>query len=89
MTEAHVVEKMKTAQSRPDRLAEAESMMQDAIGIVQELQQEMQDWYDNMPENLQGGGKGDEVQEAADNLQQLNNDLESIDFSSISFPGMF
>jgi hypothetical protein len=50
-------------------LADAVSV---AFSTFTELQDEMQQWYDNMPENFQGGSKGEEVQEAADTLANIN-----------------
>lgn len=44
--------------SRADRLAEAHGMIESARGIVEELKGEIQEWYDNLPENLQGSDKG-------------------------------
>lgn len=40
-----------------------------------------QDYYDNMPENLQGGDRGITSEEAIDNLQEaINNIEETISF---------
>lgn len=44
----------------------------DAFSEFEQLQSEMQDWFDNMPENLQSGSKGDQVQEAADALSNIS-----------------
>lgn len=43
---------------------------------IEELQQEEQDYYDNMPESLQGGEKGERASEAADQLQQAADSLD-------------
>lgn len=43
-----------------------------AFGVIEELASELRDWYDNMPENLQGGSKGDEVDEAASDLENIS-----------------
>lgn len=83
------IEKHRKDTSRADRLSEAETMVQDAATIVDELRDEMQSWYDNMPENLQNGDKGSQVQECSDNLESLHGELENLDFSSVEFPGMF
>jgi len=80
--------KIETNQSRADRLGEAESSVEDSKSIVSELCEEMQSWFDSIPENLQGGSKADEVQEAIDSLQQISDDLENIDFGNVSFPSM-
>ena len=83
------VEKVKTATSRADRLSEAEGFADDARQIVEELQDEMEQWYDSIPENLQQGSKASEVEECKDALDSLKGELENLDFSSVSFPGMF
>jgi len=84
-----LVVKIEANQSRADRLGEAESSVEDSKSIVSELCEEMQSWFDSIPENLQGGSKADEVQEAIDSLQQISDDLENIDFGNVSFPAMF
>lgn len=75
--------------SRADRLAEAESLVQQATEIVDELKDELQSWYDNLPDNFRDGHKGSELEEAINQLDDLNNNLESIDFLSVDFPSMF
>lgn len=47
-------------------------------GEVESLQEEMQSWHDGMPENLQNGSKGDDVQTCADELTNLCDTLSSI-----------
>jgi ribosomal protein RSM22 (predicted rRNA methylase) len=64
-------------------------VIENAKQIVTELKDEMQNWYDSIPENLQSGTKADEVQEAIDALESLEGELESLDFNSVNFPGMF
>lgn len=75
--------------SRADRLAEAEQLAQQAKEIVDELKDELQSWHDNLPENFQNGDKGNELEEAVSQLEEINNNLESADFSSVNFPSMF
>ena len=81
-------EKLKTAETRAERLAEAEDHVGTARGIVEELVAEMQEWTDSIPENLQGREKASEVQQATDNLQSLISDMENLAFESVYFPGM-
>ncbi len=38
-----------------------------------------QEYYDNMPEGLQAGDKGDQAQSAIDSLQQAVDSLEEIE----------
>jgi len=94
----HTVEKIKTAESRANRLAEAsgnlESAIEDAKSCVEELKDEMQNWYDSIPENLQQGDKANEVQETIDALDNVSSELDNLDASScgfddVNFPSMF
>ena len=86
--EAHV-EKVEHKTSRADRLAEAESLVDDAKSIVEELKDEMEQWRDSIPENLQGGDKYAEVEQASDELDNIISEMENLDFGSVSFPGMY
>jgi predicted RNase H-like nuclease (RuvC/YqgF family) len=94
----HTVEKVKTAESRADRLSEAsgnlESAIEDAKTIVEELRDEMQNWYDSIPENLQQGDKANEVQESIDALENVSSELDNLDasncgFDDVNFPSMY
>lgn len=76
------------AESRADRLGEAESGFDDAKSTVEELRDEMQEWYNNMPENFQSGDKGDEVQSTVEALEEIISNMEQVDFSSVDFPSM-
>ena len=59
-----------------EKLEEARSMLSD-------LQSEEQDYYDNMPESLQGGEKGEKAQAAADALQEAHDNIDGLDFESV------
>lgn len=41
----------------------------EATEALGELRDELQNWYDNLPENFQNGDKGSQLQEAIDNLE--------------------
>ena len=57
---------------------------------VESLKDELQDWYDNLPENFQNGDKGSELQEAIEALDSLYQELDDISgFGEISFPTMY
>ena len=81
--------KYEPPESRADRLAEAESKVQDAISEVESLKDELQEWYDNLPENFQQGEKGSQLEEAISSLEDLGSNLEGCDFSCVEFPGMY
>lgn len=50
--------------------------IEDAIstgyGILEELGQELRDWYDSLPDSLQGGDKGSALDEGASTLEDLS-----------------
>ena len=82
------VEKINLSPSRADRLSEVESAVEDAKSTVEELRDEIQNWYDSLPENLQGGDKASQLEEAVSALEELSSNLEQCDFSGIEFPSM-
>lgn len=74
--------------SRSKRLAEAESQIENGKSVVEELRDEMQNWLDNLPENLQSSNKADMLQTAIEQLEEIISNLENCDFS-VEFPGMY
>lgn len=44
-----------------------------------QLAEEMREWYDNLPESLQGGDKGGRIEEAASTLENI----EEVDLSDL------
>ena len=58
------------------------SMPLDAITDLKEqleaIMEEEQEYYDNMPESLQGGEKGDMAQEAIDQISEAVSTLDEI-----------
>lgn len=82
------VEKINLNMSRADRLGEVERTVDDAKSTVEELKDEMQNWYDSLPENLQNGDKADQIQSCIDELENLSGALDDLDFSSVEFPEM-
>ena len=83
------VEKVEHATSRADRFSEAQSLASDAKSIAEELRDELQNWYDNLPENLQSGTKADELQSAIDELESFVSNLDEAENASVDFPGMY
>lgn len=47
-------------------------LVSDAFSEIQCLSEEMQEWYDNLPEGFQQSERGERVQEAADALSYLD-----------------
>lgn len=62
-------ERRKLIQEARDKLAEAKA-------LVEQAQQEEQDYFDNMPENLQDAVKGQTASDTADKLQEVVDSLE-------------
>jgi DNA repair exonuclease SbcCD ATPase subunit len=81
------VEKIDGRASRMDRLCEAISLVNDAKETVDELAQELQEWHDNLPGNLQSGEKASELEEAINSLESLSSELENINWD-VEFPSM-
>lgn len=77
--------------SRADRLAEAEGYMEDATSIITELKEELEAWRDGLPENLQGGDKASQLEDAIGQLEEAEGNVEQAkdNCSGVEFPGMF
>lgn len=82
------VEKVDLSRSRADRLSDVENQVQDCCSDVEELRNELQEWFDNLPEQFQSGDKGSELEEAIQALDEIKDNLDGVDFSSVSFPSM-
>lgn len=76
--------------SRATRLADTLDMTE-KIADVEQLKEELEEWLDNLPENLQSSNKADMLQEAIDNLENIWEELENIQElqHDVEFPGMF
>lgn len=83
------IERKEPAQSRNDRFDEAQSLVSDAKSCAEELRDELQDWLNNLPENLQQGSKADEIQQAIDELESFIDALDNAESASPEFPGMY
>lgn len=86
-----VIEKVNLDKSRADRLSEAEALVTDAKSAVEELRDEIQNWYDSLPENLQQSEKANQLEECVSNLDDLCSSLEDAEsnFGNVEFPGMY
>lgn len=51
-----------------------EDLISSAQGEIESLKDELQSWYDNLPESFQNGSKGDQLTEAIDQLDSTNVD---------------
>lgn len=77
------------APSRPKRFEEAQGHIAMGQEGIEQLRDELQEWLDGMPENLQGGTKADQLQEAIDALEECLDNLEEVANAEVVFPGMF
>lgn len=72
-----ILEVMENAEvPRWELLTGAADTIEGGKSEVECLKEELEGWYDNLPENFQNGMKGDELQEAIDALDTL---VESMD----------
>lgn len=56
----------------------AKEMLNDIdTGVIEELKDEMENWRDNIPDNLQGGEKYSAVEECVDELDRVKDEIES------------
>ena len=83
------VSKKEQATSRAERFGEAMSALEDAKSIAEELRDELQEWRDGLPENLQNGSKADELDEAIGELEEFISNVENCEGNEPSFPGMY
>lgn len=74
--------------SRSDRWEEAVNQIGAAKDTAEQLRDELQEWLDNLPENLQQSNKADELQSAIDELEEAISELESAEGHSPEFPSM-
>ena len=66
--------------ARRKSLEKANELLQQALDIIRETQEEEQGAYDNMPEGLQGSERGEQMQEYTSILEEAADSLE--DYSS-------
>ena len=85
----HVVKQTKEGTSRADRLSHAAELFDEAKSIVDELYDEISNWKENLPENLQSSQKADDLESCASALEDIQSNMDSCDFTSVEFPGMF
>jgi len=77
--------------SRAERLGEIVSILETAQGDVEGLRDELQEWLDNMPENLQLSAKAEQLEETIGDLEEVIGAIEEaiVCTGSVEFPGMY
>lgn len=63
---------------RRKEIATAISMIEEAKSILEQCQADEQDYFDNMPENMQSGDKGQLAEQAANDLQEAVDSLDNV-----------
>lgn len=67
-------------QDRRKQIDEAAGMLQDALALIEQIRDEEQESFDNMPESLQQSDRGIASEEAANDLSEaVDNITETID----------
>lgn len=74
--------------SRADRFSLLQNDIINAKDGIETLRDELQDWLDNIPENLQGGSKAEQLEETIDELDTIIDSLDEAGTTDINFPGM-
>lgn len=64
-------------QQRRKRLEEASDLMNRARDILEEVKDEEQEAYDNLPENFQNGERGEEMQGYIDAIEEAYDGLDT------------
>lgn len=59
-------------------ISRAVSLLQEALSILEIARDEEQEYYDNMPENLQGGDRGQMAEQVASYLDDACSSLEDV-----------
>lgn len=77
--------------SRALRLQQAMDRATEAKGDIEGLKEELEEWYGNLPESFQNGDKGEALQEAISQLEQVEQALDEADGAAqdVNFPGMY
>jgi hypothetical protein len=65
------------------KLADLEALKTEIYEAIETVKDEEQEYYDNMPEGLQGSDKGYAAEEAINNLDEAYSMIDDIDVESI------
>lgn len=63
---------------RRSRLLDAAALLTEAIDAIQEIQEEEQEAFDNMPEGFQCGNQGEKMLTAIDKMEGFVSQIESV-----------
>lgn len=76
-------------ESRSDRLSAALEQVAEGRCEIEMLRDEVQDWYDNLPESFQNGDKGQALEDAIQNLDSAIQACEEAENCEVEFPSMY
>lgn len=63
---------------RRKEIDKARALLEEAKEILDQCASDERDYYDNMPENMQSGEKGQKAEEAADALEEASGEIDNI-----------
>lgn len=66
-----------------DLLNAAKASWEEAFGLIESAADEEQEYYDNMPESLQGSDKGQSAESAASMLTEVKDAMAEIDLDDM------
>ena len=76
-------------ESRADRFASVVDLLSEARSEAESLKEELESWYDNLPESFQNGEKGEALQSAMSELEDCIGNIENAEGCGVEFPGMY
>ena len=71
------------SQSAIELLEEAENILTETLGEIEEIESDEQDAYDNLPESFQMSEKGEAMGEAVSSLQDAEGYINTDDLSAL------
>jgi hypothetical protein len=80
-------ENISNYQSRAQEFDNAKGEFENIVDTIDGLIEGLESWRDNMPESLQGGSKSEEIDAAIEPLESLRDDLQSVTWPDVEFPG--
>lgn len=63
---------------RRARLAEVDDLLMEAVDDITEIVEDEQDAFDNLPEGLQCSSRGETMEEAIDEMNNIISDIENV-----------
>lgn len=63
---------------RRKKLEEVRTLIEKVDGLLQEIRDDEQEAFDNLPEALQGGERGEAMEAAMDAMDEVLSDLEGV-----------